>query len=137
MKRSMKSISTHLMFQGGNAQTALDLYASVFPQFTVVSMEKYGAEDSTPDFIKIAKIDFYRHRLIVIDSPVPHKFDFTPSMSLFVDFDRAADLDRAFERLADGGDVKMPLNDYGFSSRFGWTTDRFGVSWQLNLPRVQ
>jgi predicted 3-demethylubiquinone-9 3-methyltransferase (glyoxalase superfamily) len=27
----------------------------------------------------------------------------------------------------------MPLADYGFSRRFGWCSDRFGVSWQLNL----
>jgi uncharacterized glyoxalase superfamily protein PhnB len=58
-------------------------------------------------------------------------------MSLFVDFDGAADLDRTFERLAEAGDVKMPLADYGFSARFGWLTDRFGVSWQLNLPTAQ
>jgi predicted 3-demethylubiquinone-9 3-methyltransferase (glyoxalase superfamily) len=27
----------------------------------------------------------------------------------------------------------MPLDDNGFSKRFGWINDRFGVSWQLNL----
>jgi predicted 3-demethylubiquinone-9 3-methyltransferase (glyoxalase superfamily) len=76
------------------------------------------------------------HQLIIIDSPVAHTFDFTPSMSLFVDFDQTADLDRTFNRLAEGGDVKMPLGDYGFSPRFGWLTDLFGVSWQLNLSKA-
>ena len=133
----MTSVCTHLMFQDGKAQAAIDLYNSVFPGFTVVSIEKHGPDDATPGLIKIAKIDFDEHSLIVIDSPIPHKFGFTSSMSLFVDFDEAADLDRAFERLADGGDVMMPLADYGFSPRFGWLTDEFGVSWQLNLPKDQ
>lgn len=29
----------------------------------------------------------------------------------------------------------MPLDNYGFSEKFGWTNDRFGVSWQLNLEK--
>lgn len=28
----------------------------------------------------------------------------------------------------------MPPDNYGFSRRFGWCSDRFGVSWQLNFP---
>jgi len=32
-----------------------------------------------------------------------------------------------------GGAVLMPVDDHGFSRRFGWVNDRFGVSWQLNL----
>jgi predicted 3-demethylubiquinone-9 3-methyltransferase (glyoxalase superfamily) len=26
-----------------------------------------------------------------------------------------------------------PVDNYGFSRKFGWVTHRYGVSWQLNL----
>ena len=34
--------------------------------------------------------------------------------------------------LTEGGDTMMPPDGYGFSRRFAWVSDRFGVSWQLN-----
>ncbi|WP_284154783.1 VOC family protein [Algicella marina] len=34
----------------------------------------------------------------------------------------------------DGGRVFMLADSYGFSSRFGWLADRFGLSWQSNHP---
>ena len=47
--------------------------------------------------------------------------------------DTAEELDAAFASLSADGRVYMPINNYGFSKRFGWCADRFGVSWQLNL----
>jgi predicted 3-demethylubiquinone-9 3-methyltransferase (glyoxalase superfamily) len=72
--------------------------------------------------------------VLFTDSFVSHGFSFTPSFSLFVDCESEAELERIFAALSDGGAVLMPLGDYGFSRRFGWTNDRFGVSWQVNLP---
>ena len=46
----------------------------------------------------------------------------------------AEELDRLFAGLSEGGGVLMPVGEYGFSRRFAWVNDRFGVSWQLNLP---
>lgn len=130
----MPSVATHLMFTG-EASSALELYAAVFPQFRVDTVERYGAADAGPaGTIKRADVTFGDHRLVVIDSPVKHAFGFTPAMSLFVDFEAAGPLDAAFATLSDGGQVMMPIADYGFSRRFGWCSDRFGVSWQLNLP---
>ena len=123
------------MFQEGNAQEAMTLYESVFPGFRVDRIERYGAGGAgAPGTVKRADADLYGHCLIVIDSPVKHAFTFTPSVSLFVDFASAEELDAAFAKLAEGGKVYMPLDNYGFSRRFGWCGDRFGVSWQLNLP---
>ncbi len=69
-----------------------------------------------------------------IDSHVSHGFTFTPSFSIFVECESEAELDRAFAALSEGGGVMMPPGNYGFSSKFAWLADRFGVSWQLNLP---
>ncbi len=128
-------VATHLMFQEGKAQDAMTLYGSVFPDFRVVRIERYASGEPGPvGTVKRADVDFNGHRLVVIDSPITHGFTFTPSVSLFVDCTSAVELDTAFGKLAEGGRVYMPLGNYGFSPRFGWCSDRFGVSWQLNLP---
>lgn len=71
---------------------------------------------------------------ICIDTPVQHDFGFTPAMSIIVDCESGEEIERVYSALETGGQVLMPLDDYGFSQRFGWVNDRFGVSWQLNLP---
>jgi PhnB protein len=43
----------------------------------------------------------------------------------------AAEAERLFAALADGGQVQMPLAKTFFSSRFGMVADRFGVGWMI------
>ena len=118
----------------GNASAAMELYGSVFPEFQVERIERYRAGEPGPEgTVKRADATLHGHALIVIDSPVKHAFTFTPAVSLFVDFKTRDELESAFSTLSSGGQVFMPLGDYGFSKRFGWCADRFGVSWQLNL----
>ena len=126
------------MFQGGTAQSALDLYFATFPDSRLVRVERYVEGDQgPPGTIKVAVFTICGREFMCSDSPVKHGFSFTPSSSTFVDFDSEAELERTYRVLADGGHVLMPLGDYGFSKRFGWLNDRFGVSWQLNLPAGQ
>ncbi|TDQ84060.1 PhnB protein [Dongia mobilis] len=51
------------------------------------------------------------------------------SQALLVD--SAADADRFFTALSEGGQVMMPLAKTFFSEKFGMTTDRFGVPWMI------
>ena len=123
------------MFQGGSAQAALDLYFATFPDSRMVRVERYGEGDpAPPGTIKVAVFTLCGREFMCSDSPINHGFSFTPASSTFVDFDSVADLERVFGILSEGGRVLMPLDNYGFSRRFGWLNDRFGVSWQLNLP---
>lgn len=125
------SVSTHLMFQG-TAEPAIELYESVFSDFKVIEKELHDSGDMEGK-LRLANVEFADHKLIIFDSPPVHDFTFTPATSLFVEFDNAEALKRAFDLLSEGGEVAMPLDDYGFSPLFGWLQDRFGVSWQLTL----
>jgi predicted 3-demethylubiquinone-9 3-methyltransferase (glyoxalase superfamily) len=123
-----------LMFQGAVAQAALDLYFATFPDSHMVSVQRYAEGEPGPaGSIKVAVFTLCGREFMCSDSPIRHNFTFTPASSTFVDFDSVADLERAFSALAEGGQVLMPLDNYGFSKRFGWLSDRFGVSWQLNV----
>lgn len=129
-----KRITPFLMFEG-KAEEAMGFYTSIFPGSEVVEMTRYGpGEMGTEGSVKVARFRLVGREFAAIDSPVQHGFTFTPAFSLFVDFETGEELDAAYARLAEGGRVLMPLGDYGFSARFAWLDDRFGVSWQLNLP---
>jgi PhnB protein len=43
----------------------------------------------------------------------------------------AAEAERLFSALADGGEVRMPLAETFFAPRFGMVADRFGVGWMI------
>jgi predicted 3-demethylubiquinone-9 3-methyltransferase (glyoxalase superfamily) len=128
-----RSVTTHLMFEG-QAEEAMNFYVALFPNSEITSINRYGAGGPGPEgSVMTATFTLAGRDFMCIDSPVKHAFTFTPSMSIFVECESDAELTRIFELLAAGGKVMMPLNNYGFSTRFGWLADRFGVSWQLNL----
>ena len=128
------TVRPFLMFQDGVAQAALDLYFATFPDSRMVRVEHYAQDEPGPvGAIKVAVFTLCGREFMCSDSPIKHKFSFTPSSSTFVEFDSVAELERVFGVLSDSCEVLMPLDNYGFSQRFGWVNDRFGVSWQLNF----
>jgi predicted 3-demethylubiquinone-9 3-methyltransferase (glyoxalase superfamily) len=124
-----------LTFQHGVATDALRLYEEVFDDFELIEIARYGGGDIGPeDTVKAAMFRLAGSEFSCADSPVDHAWGFTPAVSLWIDCDDDNELERLFGQLSDGGQVFMPLDDYGFSTRFGWVGDRHGVTWQLNLP---
>jgi predicted 3-demethylubiquinone-9 3-methyltransferase (glyoxalase superfamily) len=127
------SIATFLMFEG-KAEEAMNFYVSLFPSSVISNVARYGpGEQGAEGSVKRADFTLAGHRMCCIDSPIKHKFTFTPAISLYTDCTDEADIDRKFEQLSAEGSILMPLANYGFSTKFGWVQDRYGVSWQLNL----
>ena len=126
-------ITPFLMFEG-RAEEAMNFYVSLFADSEVQSITRYGAGQAGAEgTIERADFTVAGQNVICTDSPIEHAFSFTPSFSFFVECETEDELDRAFNRLSDNGDILMPPDDYGFSRKFTWVADRFGVSWQLNL----
>lgn len=123
-----------LMFQGGVADEAISFYLSLFDDGRLIDVTRHGPEGPGPEgTIQLARFALAGQEFLASDSFVTHGFSFTPSFSVWVETGSAEEIDRLFAALGEGGGELMPLGDYGFSARFGWVNDRFGVSWQLNL----
>ena len=131
----MEKITPFLMFQDGNAEEAMNFYTSIFEDSQITNIVRYGANEAGPEgTVMQATFTLKGQEFMCIDSYIKHKFSFTPSFSIFVTCNTEEELDHFYEKLNEGGQALMPLNNYGFSKKFGWVNDRFGVSWQLNLP---
>ncbi|MEU6173104.1 VOC family protein [Streptantibioticus parmotrematis] len=129
-----KKITTFLMFEG-DAEEAMTFYVSLFDDAEIVALDRYDAEGpGRPGSVRHATFSLAGEVFMCIDSPARHAFTFTPAVSLFVQCGDEAEIDRLYAALAEGGTELMPLGGHGFSAKFGWVNDRFGVSWQLNLP---
>lgn len=127
-------VTTFLMFEG-QAEEAMNLYVSLFDDSEIISIERFGQTIPGPEgTVYQATFTLAGRPFRAFDSPAPHNFTFTPSISLFVTCETQEELERLYTSLMEGGEAAMPLGDYGFSRQFGWVVDRFGVSWQLNLP---
>jgi predicted 3-demethylubiquinone-9 3-methyltransferase (glyoxalase superfamily) len=122
-----------LMFQG-QAEEALRFYVSVIPDSEILDIRLRGAEGPGESGTVLgAETRIGGTTVMAFDSPVEHAFGFTPRISFFIEAASEAEIERLYGALAEGGQVLMELADHGFSRRFGWVNDRFGVSWQVNL----
>ncbi len=133
----MKSITTSLMFvgeQAGKAEEAIKFYTSLFPGSEITGIQHYEVDEHEPKgSVKMARFSINGTEFMALDSHLDHKFTFTPSVSLCVECESTSEIETVFRALAEGGFELMPLDNYGFSLKFGWLKDRYGVSWQLNL----
>ncbi len=128
------TVTPFLMFQDTNAEQAMNLYASVIPNSQIVTLEKYGpGEPGAEGSVRQGVLSIGGLSVMFYDSYVKHAFTFTASSSLFVTCQTEEEIDTISAALGEGGAFLMPLGSYGFSRKFAWLNDRFGVSWQINL----
>ncbi|RFB13407.1 VOC family protein [Bacillus sp. HNG] len=130
----MEKVTPFLMFQDSNAEEAMNFYTSLIEDSEIINIVRYGANGPGDEgTVMHATFSLKGQEFMCIDSNIKHQFTFTPSFSIYLTCSTEEEIDTLYQKLKEGGGELMPLGNYGFSKKFGWINDRFGVSWQLTL----
>ena len=131
--KAKQKITPNLWFDT-QAEEAAAFYVSVFEQSKrgqIGQYDKAAAEASgQPEgSAMIVEFELTGQKFLGLNGG-PH-FSFNPSISFFVGCRTKDEVDELWEKLSDGGTPLMPLDAYPFSERYGWISDKYGLSWQL------
>jgi predicted 3-demethylubiquinone-9 3-methyltransferase (glyoxalase superfamily) len=116
------------------AEEAAKFYTAVFKNSGVGSIvratragfEIHGLPEGT---VMIVEFEIEGQQFIAINGgPI---FKFTPAISFLIGCTSKEEVDFLWKNLAQGGTALMELGQYPFSERYGWTQDRYGLSWQV------
>lgn len=141
----MQKIIPNLWFDK-NAEEAVKFYTSLFPNSKIGNTSFFGKEGfehhGMPEgTVMTVSFELNGYKFMALNGgPV---FKINPSISFFLNFDPSmnknvqSDMDVLWEKLSQGGIVRMPLDKYPFSEHYGWIEDKFGVSWQLILTNPE
>lgn len=73
--------------------------------------------------------------LMASDTP-PGQYAAPQGFAVTINVEDAAEAERIFRALAEGGTITMPLEKTFWAERFGMLVDRFGVPWIVNGGRA-
>ena len=132
---SAQKIIPNLWFDT-EAEEAARFYTSLFKNSEILAVSHYseagqevhGQEPGSVLTVGFA-LDGYQFTALNA-GPV---FKFNPSISFFANCESEAEVNTLWEQLSEGGSVLMALQKYPFSERYGWLSDRYGLSWQISV----
>ena len=125
----------------GKAEEAINFYVSVFPDAEITVMKRWpetmttNGERARQGTIHVGGFAIGGYQLYAFDAAPMAEFN--PSISFFVVFETETEVNTAWSKLIEGGEELIPLNKYAWSDRYGWLTDRFGISWQLYKGKLE
>jgi predicted 3-demethylubiquinone-9 3-methyltransferase (glyoxalase superfamily) len=109
----------------GEAEEAARFYTSLVPDSSIVSVDRSAADTPSGPEGSVITVEFTIGGRSFIALNGGPDFKFSEAISLSIDCDDQAEVDRYWTALIDNG---------GEPSVCGWLKDRYGLSWQV-IPR--
>lgn len=116
----MQGITPFLWLEN-EAEEALELYTSVFPNSKVHNLVRYGdAGPGKPGEVMTATFELNGQQFMVLNGAPGNQFN--SAISFLVPCDSQEEIDATWSALLAGG---------GEEIQCGWLKDKFGVHWQI------
>ena len=125
------------LFFDGRCEEAVEFYrgalgakVEMLMRFKDCPEPEHKPSPGTEDKVMHASLRIGEATVMASDGECQGKSSFQ-GFSLSLTASDAAEAERLFNALAEGGQVRMPLTKTFFSPRFGMVADRFGVPWMV------
>jgi predicted 3-demethylubiquinone-9 3-methyltransferase (glyoxalase superfamily) len=119
----MKELITPCLWFDNQAKEAASLYCKLFTGARIVTQSPIVTE------IEVAG----QHFTLLDGGPMYRP---NPSISFYYVCESEEELNNIWDGFSRDGFVQMPLDKYPWSEKYGWISDRFGISWQLSLGKI-
>jgi predicted 3-demethylubiquinone-9 3-methyltransferase (glyoxalase superfamily) len=103
-------------------------YTSIFPDASMGTINRYGEgqEPEQAEHINYGEFTLMGQLFVAMESAQSHEFKFNEAVSLLVECQDQAEIDRYWEKLS-----AIPASEV-----CGWLKDKYGVSWQISPKRL-
>ena len=128
------------LFFSGQCEAAFKFYAQLLGGKidAMLTHEGTPAESHVPaewrSKIMHARMTIGDWVLMASDAP-PGRSQPPQGFSVHISVDEPAEAERIFKALADGGQVRMAMEQTFWAERFGMLVDRFGTPWMVNCAK--
>jgi predicted 3-demethylubiquinone-9 3-methyltransferase (glyoxalase superfamily) len=120
----MKNYIYPCLWFDGKAKEAAEFYCSVFNDSKIIS--------DTP---VVVTFESSGQRFSCLNGGPDFKVN--PSISFYVTCFTEEEIQRYWDFLIEDGSVLMPLDKYEWTDKYGWLQDKYGVTWQLGLGKLE
>jgi predicted 3-demethylubiquinone-9 3-methyltransferase (glyoxalase superfamily) len=126
----MKQKITHHLWFDKEAKEAAEFYVSAIGGDSKIKSVSQ-IHDTPSGSVDIVSFDLGGESFMAINAGPFFKFN--PSISFMIACDTEEEVDALWAKFSEGGKVLMELGEYPFSKKYGWTSDKYGLSWQIIL----
>lgn len=123
----------------GNAEEALNFYKDILGgEITMTS--RYGdspmpVDEDWKNKLMHARLKFGNNEIYISDGPKNFRAIRGGDIQLSVDVPDENKIGEVFNKMAEGGQITMPLADQFWGAKFGMLKDKYGVGWMFNCEK--